>query len=56
MLVNILGAYIQTSNNSDINLSVNLDSKVIARGTAPYINKEIEKLNKRKSRLAGATA
>lgn len=56
MLVNILGAYIQTSNNRDINLSVNLDSKVIARGTAPYINKEIEKLNRRKSRLAGATA
>lgn len=42
-----------TMNNSggDVNLSVNLDGKQIAKSSAKYMEKEITTLNKRKARL-----
>lgn len=37
----------------DINLSVSLDGKQVARSTAKYMDREIQTLNRRKSRIGG---
>lgn len=40
--------------NGNVNVSVELDGRQVAKGTAKYMETEISTLNKRKSRLGGA--
>lgn len=52
-LVTAIFALIDAISSKDINTSVNIDGKQIARATAPFVKNEIEKINARKNRLAG---
>lgn len=41
------------SSNGNVNVSVELDGKQVAKSTAKYMNSELEVLNRRKTRLGG---
>ena len=52
-LVDALLGLIQVMTNQQINVGINMNGRTLATATAPFMKAEIEKLDRRKSRLAG---
>lgn len=53
LLTEMIGI-LTSERNITVENTINLDGRSVARGTAKYMNEEINGINKRKSRLAGA--
>jgi len=53
-LMSMLGEFISVSSNKDINVNMNVDGRQIAKASARYMESEINMINSRKNRLAGA--
>lgn len=52
-LLNVLMDLVQVISSQQINVGVNMNGKTLATATAPFMRAEIEKIDKRKNRLAG---
>ena len=53
MTIKLYNRYYYDIEVKDVSTSVNIDGRQIATATAPFVKKEIDKMNLRRSRLAG---